>query len=101
MSAPKNIKYEILRLRQMRLSYRDIQKKLNCTRSTIHYHCRNSNLLDVGEKRYPLNQETKRLIHNFCKENSVKKAMIYFGLSKSTIYKYRKLQENECEKNNE
>ena len=92
MSAPRNLKFEILQLRQKGHSYRKIQSILNCTRSTVHYHCKKNNLLDMGQKRYPVDSDTKKNIHQFCKNKKIKDAIKAFNLSYSTIYKYKNLQ---------
>jgi len=92
MSAPKNLKFQILELRQKNMSYRQIQSILNCTRSTVHYHCKNNNLTDMGKKRYPIDDNLKLTISNFCKENKVKKAIKTFNISQSTAYKYKNFQ---------
>lgn len=92
MSGHKNLKLQILELRKQGKSYRDIEKQLNCVRSTIHFHCKKHNITDNGKKRYAISNDLKQNISNFCKYNSTSKAQKYFNVSKSTIFKYRNFQ---------
>ena len=92
MSGHKNLKMEILELRKQGKSYREIEKRLNCVRSTIHYHCNKHNVTDNGKKRYAITNETKLAISNYCKLNTTSKAQKYFNVSKSTIFKFRNFQ---------
>lgn len=92
MSGHKNLKLKILELRTQGKSYREIEKQLNCVRSTIHYHCNKHNVTDNGKKRYAISDDIKQAISDFCKHNSTSKAQKYFNVSKSTIFKYRNFQ---------
>ena len=92
MSAPKNLKLKILDLRRQGKSYREIEDILNCTRSTISFHCKKHNITDTGKKRYAISNDLKIAISNFCKEYSTKKAINHFRLSKSTIFKYKNFE---------
>ena len=85
-------KDDILRLNEEGKSYREIEKHLNCVRSTIHYHCNKHNVTDNGKKRYAISDDIKQAISDFCKHNSTSKAQKYFNVSKSTIFKYRNFQ---------
>lgn len=61
---PKNIKDEILKLREEGISYNKISKILNCSKSTISYHCKkldnNNNIYLLNRYNKDINQ-TKRL----------------------------------------
>jgi transposase len=92
MPAPRNLKLQILELRQKGNSYREIEKMLKCSRRTINYHCEKHNLTDIGTKKYPISTEIKLSIFNYCQNNSTSKAQKHFNLSKSTIFKYRNFQ---------
>jgi transposase len=92
MAYHRNLKNEILSLRTDGVSYREIQKRLQCSKNTISYHCKKHDMVDTGMKRYPLTKEAKQQIANFCKENTSKVAMKHFGYGLSTIKKYRKFQ---------
>lgn len=84
----KNLKMPILELRGQGKSYRQIENELKCSRTVIHHHCSRHNLTDTGKKRYPIQDDMKFKIADFCKNHSKKEAQKYFNLSKSTIFKY-------------
>lgn len=90
MAKPRQIKNDILRLREKGYSYNEICKALNCAKSTVNYHCKINNLTDTGKKKHPVPKETVDAIYYYCKENTVAQAVANFGLSKSTIKKYKK-----------
>jgi len=85
----RGIKEEILQLRNEGYSYRDIQKKLKCSKSTINYHCEKENLLDTGLKVTAVTEKVKEEIYEFTKTNTVKKAIEKFGLGRTTIKRYK------------
>jgi transposase len=92
MARPKGLKNQVLKLRAEGKSYRAIQKELNCSRGTINYHCKDNDMTDIGMKVHPLTNELKTQIAEFCQTNTSAKATEQFGLSLSTIKKYRKYQ---------
>jgi DNA-binding CsgD family transcriptional regulator len=92
MARPRQLKHQVLTLRAEGKSYREIQKQLNCSRGTVNYHCKENDMTDTGLKVHPLSKELKIQIAEFCKNNTSAKASQYFGLSLSTIKKYRKYQ---------
>jgi transposase len=92
MGRPRNLKNQVLTLRAEGKSYRAIQKELNCSRGTVNYHCKDNDMTDTGMKVYPLDKEIKMQIAEFCKTNTSIKATQQFGLSLSTIKKYKKYQ---------
>jgi transcriptional regulator len=92
MSAPKNLKLKILELRRQGKSYREIEDILDCTRSTISFHCKRHNVTDTGKKRHAISNDLKNAIHIFCKEHKTSEAIKYFNLSKSTIFKYKNFE---------
>lgn len=92
MNGHRNLKTQILEQRRNGKSYREIEKMLNCGRSTIHYHCEKHNVTDTGKKRYALTNDAKLEIADYCKHNKLKDAQIHFNLSKSTIFKYRNFE---------
>ena len=49
-------------------------------------------MTDTGMKIHPIAKEIKMQIAKFCQSNTSMKATEYFGLSLSTIKKYRKYQ---------
>lgn len=93
MAIKRNLKPQILTLRNQGKSYREIQKELNCSKGTINYHCKENELTDIGMKVAPVDSAIKSEIANFCKEHTLLEASNHFGLSLSTIKKYKKFQE--------
>jgi transposase len=92
MARPRQLKNQVLTLRAEGKSYRAIQKELNCSRGTINYHCKDNDMTDIGMKIHPLPKEIKIQIAEYCQTNTSVKATERFGLSLSTIKKYRKYQ---------
>lgn len=89
MSAPKGLKLQILQLRASGLVYNEIQKKLNCSKGTISYHCKINEATDIGTKQQNLSLQQKKQISEFCKFHSPKEASKVFKICISTVYKYR------------
>lgn len=92
MAKPKQLKNKVLALRSQGKSYREIQKELNCSRGTVNYHCKENDMTDIGMKIHPIPNDLKEQIAEFCQTNTSAKASEHFGLSLSTIKKYRKYQ---------
>ena len=92
MARPRQLKNQVLTLRAEGKSYRAIQKELNCSRGTINYHCKDNDMTDTGMKVHPLTKELKLQIAEHCQNTTSAKASEHFGLSLSTIKKYRKYQ---------
>ena len=67
MSLKRNLKSEIVQMRNEGKSYREIQKILNCSRGTINYHCRMTGMVDTGKKVYALDNDMKKSIAEYCK----------------------------------
>jgi|LakMenE18May11ns_1017448.scaffolds.fasta_scaffold8569056_1 transposase len=93
MAIKRNLKPQILSLRNQGKSYREIQKELVCSKGTINYHCKENELTDIGMKVAPISDDVKFEISDFCKEHTLMEASNHFGLSLSTIKKYKKYQE--------
>jgi len=92
MSAPRNIKEQILRLRMEGKSYREIEKELNCSRGNVWFHCNKNGLTDTGLKLHPITIKIKRQIAKYCKTHTSLEACKHFCLSLATIKNYRKFQ---------
>jgi transposase len=95
MSAPRNLRNDIIQLRNEGKSYREIQEILKCSKGSINYICKKTDLTDTGMKIHPLSVETKKQIAEFCKTHTSKQATVHFGLGLSSIKKYRKYQSKE------
>jgi len=89
MSNKRNLKNDIVQLRNDGKSYREIQKILTCSRGTINYHCRNTGLVDTGKKVYALDNDMKKSIAEYCKSHSLVSTAKAFKLSLSTINNYK------------
>lgn len=92
MAKPRGLKNQVLTLRAEGKSYRAIQKQLNCSKGTVNYHCKDNDMTDIGMKVHPISKEVKMQIAEYCQTNTSIKATKQFGLSLSTIKKYRKYQ---------
>jgi len=90
MARPRQIKNAILSLREEGKTYNEIAKELECAKSTINYHCKKHDLTDIGFKNNRIDSDTAEKIYEFCKENSIADAVKHFGVSKSSIKKYKK-----------
>ena len=89
MAYQRNLKGEIIRLRvDENKSYREISSILNCSKSTVQYHCGKHNLVDTGKKRYPISPELSQRIKDYLKCHSVKETIYALGVSASTITKH-------------
>ena len=93
MAIRRNLKPQILTLRNQGKSYREIQRELNCSKGSINYHCKENDLTDIGMKVTPVDNSIKSEIAEFCKEHTLSEASNFFKLSLSTIKKYKKNQE--------
>ena len=90
MAKPRQIKNDILKLREKGKSYNEITKILKCAKSTVNYHCSKNNLTDIGKTKHAVSKELANDIFEFCKKNKIDEAVLKFNLSKSTIKKYKK-----------
>jgi len=90
MSAPRNIKEQILKLRMEGKSYREIEKEVNCSRGNVWFHCNKHGLNDTGKKLHPITKNLKRQIAKYCKTHTSLQASKHFELSIATIKNYRK-----------
>ena len=95
MSVKRNLKNDIVQMRNEGKSYREIQKLLNCSRGTINYHCKNTGLADTGKKLYALDEEMKKSIAEYCKNHSLVDTAKAFKLSISTIHNYKNYKREE------
>lgn len=90
MAKPRGIGELVIQLRKAGRNYNQIAKELSCSKNTVSYHCKKSGLTDIGFKLVKVSDEIIDQIFKFCQRNSVNNAVKKFGLSKSTIKKYRK-----------
>tara|TARA_R110000851_G_scaffold311512_1_gene471691 strand:- start:69 stop:542 length:474 start_codon:yes stop_codon:yes gene_type:complete len=87
--ARRDIKEDILNLRNDGNSYKEIARLLNCSKGTISYHCQNEKLTDIGlGNNYKISDEIINEISEFTKKNPIKEAMAKFGLGRTFIIKH-------------
>lgn len=89
----ESLKTKILKLRAQGKVYNEIKKTLNCSKSIISLYCTEHNVADKGRKLQPVSLETKKQIAEFCKTNNYTAGIAHFGLSRSTVFKYRNFKE--------
>jgi len=87
------LKEKIIELRKQKLTYNEIAKRLDCAKSTISYHCRNEGIDDIGLKLNPVNKIVVKQIKSFTRKNSLNAAAKHFNLCKTTILKYKYLED--------
>ena len=97
-----SLKEEILKLRREGKNYNEIVKILNCSKSTISYHCNNNDVGGnfVSEIREKLTEDVINELNEYYKEHTIKECMDKFNISKTsvvkhTVNKYRKLSDDE------
>jgi DNA-binding CsgD family transcriptional regulator len=95
MSVKRNLKQDIVQMRNEGKSYREIQKILNCSRGTINYHCRITGMVDTGKKVYALDNDMKKSIAEYCKNHTLRETARAFKLSISTINNYKNYTEEQ------
>jgi DNA-binding CsgD family transcriptional regulator len=89
MAKPKNLKGEILKLRNQGLSYNKIARDLNCSKNTIYYHCKKNNLNDIGLERKKIDFNIINSIKLYSKEHTISETAIHHNVSISTVRNYK------------
>jgi DNA invertase Pin-like site-specific DNA recombinase len=90
MAKPTGVGSQIIQLRESGLTYNSIVKRLGCAKSTVKYHCDKHGLNDIGFKLVKVSEEMQKKIYDYCQSHSLEEAVNNFGLSLSTIKKFRK-----------
>jgi len=83
----EGLKESILELRKLGFSYNEIKNKLNCTKSTISYHC-NRFGLGKPDSGKPLTEEIIDSLNNYYKTHTTEETCKKFNVSKTTLHKY-------------
>ena len=81
-------KEDIIRLRKQGKSYREIEDKLDCSKSTVAYHCRLENLNNIGNKSKEIPDKKKAKIREYRKNHTATQTARKFNVSRSTVEKY-------------
>ena len=85
----ESLKNKILNLRLKGKSYNEIASKLECSISTISYHCQNNNLTDVGLSNViDVTDTLIEEIKKYYKNHSLNETANKFNISTSTVKKY-------------
>lgn len=98
-----SLKNEIIKLRLEGKTYDQIKELLNCSKSTISYHCKNNNINDNGIKKLT-NDEIDKM-NEYYLTHTITETAMFFGVSESTVKnkvtnKHVKLTEDEKKKKN-
>ena len=80
---------EILKLREEGKSYREIEKTLGVSRSTISYHCKKWGLTNIGLNNGNPAICFKDEIKEYYKTHTQKETSEFFNVSKSSITRYK------------
>jgi DNA-binding CsgD family transcriptional regulator len=80
------LKEKILQLRLEGKTYDEIKNELNCSKSTISYHCKNHGL-DGNDKRM-ISDNEKVKMNEYYKTHSIDETAEYFKINRSTVIKY-------------
>ena len=86
----KDLKDEILELRKSGLKYDEIRKKLNCSKSTVSYHCRRENLDDYNNITKISDEDIKKINELYLELKSCIKVAKSLNISKTSVLKYLK-----------
>lgn len=89
MARPRDIGDKIIALRKQDKSYNDIKKELNCSKSTIYYHCKKHDLTDIGKKQIEINDELAELIYRYTLNHTLKETANHFNICVTTVKKYK------------
>ena len=87
MSAPRGIKDRIFELREQGKSYRQIEKEIGCSRSTISYHL--SDVTKDRVNRWKSNNRTKDVISNKIWKFTTRDGDLFDGCNYTTDLSYR------------
>jgi hypothetical protein len=82
----ESLKKQIVKLRLEGKTYNEIKDILNCSKSTISYHCKSYGL--DGDGNIHLNNDEKLLMNEYYKNHTLNETSIKFNVSNSTILKY-------------
>ena len=84
----KSLKNEILSLRKLGKTYKEIQKELNCTKSVISYHCRMNGV--GGDGKEILTDDEIKELNEYYKTHTAEECASKFNISKSTVTNHTK-----------
>lgn len=91
----KGLKEEIIKLRQSGLHYNEICEKLNCSKSTVSYHCRNNDIGGFEKFDSPSQQEIEEMQKFYDECGSSSKTAEKFRRNKRTVLKYITISKKE------
>lgn len=76
---------KIIKLREEGKSYDEISEILNCSKSTISYHCKKENLTDIGLGADRIDDDVKIKIREFYKTHTIEETAKEFNVSSSSV----------------
>ena len=83
------LKEKIIKLRKEGKSYGQISSELNCSKSTISFHCKNEALNDIGlDQSKKMSSDEIEDLKEFYKNNTLEENSKKFGVSTKTVKKY-------------
>lgn len=83
-----SLKNRIVSLRKEGKTYDEIVDKLGCSKSTVSYHCNNSNIDNSGKKKIVVNNDLIMKINEYYQNHTGDETAKKFGISRSTVIKY-------------
>lgn len=79
----KSLKEEILSLRKLGKTYKEIQEELGCKKDIISYHCRMNGL--GGNTREKLDDDVIEKLNEYYKTHTAEECASKFNISKSSV----------------
>jgi DNA-binding CsgD family transcriptional regulator len=86
MKMSQSLKEQILNLRKLGKTYKEIGEKLNCKKEIISYHCRMNDL--GGNGKEILNEDVIIELNRFYENHTAEECAIKFNISKSSVIRY-------------
>jgi hypothetical protein len=85
-----SLKESILELRNSGKNYNEISELLNCSKSTVSFHCNNNNLGGnfVSKQRAKLTKIEIEELNSFYKDHTIEECMVKLNIKKSTVTRH-------------
>lgn len=83
-----SLKNRIVLLREEGKTYDEIVDELGCSKSTVSYHCNNSNIDNNGKKKTVVDDDLIIKINEYYQNHTGDETAKKFGISRSTVIKY-------------
>jgi DNA-binding CsgD family transcriptional regulator len=89
MARQRNIGPQIIELRKNGDAYNTIAKKMDCSKSTVQYHCTKVGLTDIGLRLIEVSEDIQKEIPEYRKTHTLNETAEKFGISVSTVKNYQ------------